>query len=307
MQPEPNTPESVHVSAGEQARIHKRTLTVVILSQVLGGAGLAAGISVGALLAQDMLGSDSLSGLPTGLFTLGAAAAAYLVGRSTHSLGRRLGLAYGFIAGGVGAAGVVIAAVSDSVPLLFLALFIYGSGTATNLQARYAGTDLAPADKRGFGTSMAMVATTIGAVAGPNLIDPMGSVAEAIGVPTLAGPFLLASLAYTAAGVVLFVFLRPDPYLLAVRIAAQHEQISGTGDDTHDSRGGGVPSVGVGAYVGGAVMVITQVVMIAVMTMTPVHMRAHDHEMAAVGLVIGLHVGAMWLPSLVTGGVCCMI
>src|SRR5690606_1331143 len=138
-----------------------------------------------------------------------------LVGRSTQRLGRRLGLAYGFMAGGLGAFGVVLAAVADSVPLLFLSLFVYGSGTATNLQARYAGSDLAPEDRRGFGTSMAMVATTVGAVAGPNLVEPMGALADLVGVPILAGPFLLSGAAYGAAGVVLFVFLRPDPYLLA--------------------------------------------------------------------------------------------
>lgn len=292
----------VELSPSTQEQVHRRTLVVVIFSQILGGAGLAAGISVGALLAQDMLGSDSLSGLPTGLFTLGAALAAYLVGRSTHSLGRRLGLAFGFIAGGIGALGVVVAAVADSIPLLFLSLFIYGAGTATNLQARYAGTDLAPENKRGFGTSMAMVATTVGAVAGPNLIDPLGALADAIGVPTLAGPFMLAAVAYVSAGLVLFVFLRPDPYLLALQIEADRTTSDARRSRTADGPGSpAAPPLGVGAYVGAVVMVLTQVVMIAVMTMTPIHMRAHGHEMAAVGLVIGLHVGAMWLPSLVTG------
>lgn len=284
------------VTADESARVHKRTLTVVILSQILGGAGLAAGISVGALLAQDMLGSDALSGLPTGLFTLGSAVAAYLVGHSTQRFGRRMGLAYGFIAGGIGALGVVLAAVSDSVSLLFISLFVYGSGTATNLQARYAGGDLAPANRRGFGTSMAMVATTIGAVAGPNLIDPLGTFATSLGAPALSGPFILAAVAYAAAGVVLFVFLRPDPFRLARRIAAD-SAVKKSGDAANEV----IPKVGIGAYLGATVMVLTQVVMVAIMTMTPVHMRAHDHEMAAVGLVIGLHVGAMWLPSLVTG------
>ncbi|MGO3034984.1 MFS transporter [Corynebacterium variabile] len=275
----PGTPPVI--TAEEQARIHRRTLRVVILSQILGGAGLAAGISVGALLAQDMLGSDSLAGLPTGLFTLGSAAAAFLVGRSTRVLGRRLGLAAGFTAGGLGAVGVVVAAVADSVPLLFISLFIYGAGTATNLQTRYAGSDLAPAEKRGHGTSMAMVATTVGAVAGPNLIDPLGHLADNLGIPTLAGPFLLAAVAYLAAGVTLFLLLRPDPYLLARQIA---------GDDGPGGGTGPVPKPARGAWVGAATM-----------TMTPVHMRAHDHGMGAVGLVIGLHVASMWLPSLVTG------
>lgn len=69
-----------------------------------------------------------------------------------------MGLGYGFFAGGLGAGGVVLAAVVDNVLLLFVSLFVYGSGTATNLQARYAGGDLAAANRRGFGTSMAMVA-----------------------------------------------------------------------------------------------------------------------------------------------------
>ena len=132
------------VSSPEQvAVVHRRTLKVVILSQVLGGAGLAAGISVGALLAADMLESDGLAGLPTGLFTLGSALTAYLVGRSTLLFGRRLGLAAGFAAGGLGALGIILAATVDNVPLLFISLFVYGAGTATNLQARYAGADLA--------------------------------------------------------------------------------------------------------------------------------------------------------------------
>src|SRR5699024_2622973 len=105
--------------------------------------GLAAGITVGALLAQEMLGSTSVSGLPTALFTLGSALAAYLVGHYSQRFGRRYGLAFGFLAGGLGAIGVIVAGNINSVILLFLSLFIYGAGTSTNLQARYAGTDLA--------------------------------------------------------------------------------------------------------------------------------------------------------------------
>jgi MFS family permease len=280
----------------ERARVQKRTLTVVVISQVLGGAGLAAGITVGALLAQDMLGSDGLAGLPTALFTLGSALAAFLVGRLTQRSGRRLGLGLGFGVGGLGAIGVVVAAVTGSVPLLFVALFVYGSGTATNLQARYAGTDLAPAARRGTAVSVAMVSTTVGAVAGPNLVEPLGGLATSLGIPALAGPFLLAAVAYLAAGGALLALLRPDPYLLARAIDAAHQATQGV-RDPHAP----VPKPGIGAYVGATVMVLTQIAMIAIMTMTPVHMRAHHHELGAVGLVIGLHVGAMYLPSLVTG------
>src|SRR3990167_3679649 len=197
--------EASRIAGDDTARrtVQRRVLTVVVFSQILGGAGLAAGITVGALLAQDMLGTDSLSGLPAGLFTLGSALAAFLVGRVSQARGRRIGLAAGFAFGGLGAGGVVAAAVFDNVILLFVALFVYGAGTATNLQARYAGTDLAQPTQRGTAISIAMVSTTLGAVAGPNLVEPLGVLATSIGVPALAGPFLLAAVVYLAAGAVL--------------------------------------------------------------------------------------------------------
>ncbi|MGB6245491.1 MFS transporter [Gordonia sp. (in: high G+C Gram-positive bacteria)] len=275
------------------AAVQRRTLRVVVASQVLGGAGLAAGVAVGALLAADMLGGEGYAGVPTALFTLGSALAAFLVGRYTQRLGRRTGLGVGFAAGGLGAIGVVIAAVIGSVPLLFVAFFVYGSGTATNLQARYAGADLAAPEHRGRAISVAMVSTTLGAVAGPNLIEPLGSLASALGIPALAGPFLLAAVAYLAAGATLLALLRPDPYLLAQELAGPDDEL--TADD------GAAPRWSRSVIAGATVMILTQIMMVAVMTMTPVHMRAHDHSLGDVGLVIGIHIGAMFLPSLVTG------
>lgn len=52
---------------------------------------------------------------------------------------------------------------------------------------------------------------------------------------------------------------------------------------------------------GATVMVLTQIAMVAIMTMTPVHMRAHGHTLGQVGFVIGIHIAAMFLPSLITG------
>jgi MFS family permease len=111
-----SSPDVAVTTAGRYAeprarqQLQRRTLGVVVASQVLGGAGLAAGVTVGALLAEQMLGTPSLTGLPAALFTLGSALAAYLVGRLTQRRGRRLGLALGFGAGGLGALGVVLAA-----------------------------------------------------------------------------------------------------------------------------------------------------------------------------------------------------
>ncbi|WP_226081343.1 MFS transporter [Mycetocola spongiae] len=277
--------------------LYRRTLSIVIVSQIFGGAGLAAGVTVGALLARDMLGSTGLAGLPAALLTLGSAAAAFLVGRLSQRRGRRAGLTSGFLAGGIGALGVVLAAVLNNVPLLFMALLIYGAGTATNLQARYAGTDLATPKRRATAVSMAMVSTTLGAVAGPNLVTPMGHLAEGLGIPALAAPFLLGAAAYLAAGIVLLIWLRPDPFLLAAALA-EHDPAPAA-DPTHPDSTPAARNRGV--VVGTTVMVLTQVAMVAIMTMTPVHMSAHGHDLSAVGAVIGVHIGAMYLPSLFTG------
>lgn len=304
---EPDTSRTATIAgiAAERARVQRRTLTVVVISQVLGGAGLAAGVTVGALLVQDVLGSTSLAGVAAALLTLGSALTAFLVGRVTQRLGRRIGLGLGFAAGGVGAIGVVLAATTAQVPLLFLSLFVYGAGTATNLQARYAGTDLATPARRGTAISVAMVSTTLGAVAGPNLVEPLGAFATGLGLPSLAGPFLLAAVAYLAAGTAFLVLLRPDPFLLARRLDAELAKLDSVSAGATAGRdqpaAGPRPRPGVGAYVGAAVMVVTQIAMVAVMTMTPVHMRAHHHGLGEVGLVIGIHIAAMYLPSLITG------
>ena len=288
--------ESFIDSAEARTALYRRSLIVVLVSQIFGGAGLAAGVTVGALLAQEMLGGAAVAGLPVALFTLGSALAAYLVGRLSQRAGRRQGLAAGFLAGTVGAAGVVVAAVIDSPALLFVAFFVYGAGTSTNLQARYAGTDLAPVDRRATAVSIAMVSTTFGAVAGPNLVEVMGRTATSLGIPPLAGPFLLAAVAYGLAGAILFTFLRPDPYLVAMALASRNPSETTSNRDISVGR-----SINKGVMLGATVMVLTQIAMVAIMTMTPVHMRHHGHSLGEVGFVIGVHVGAMFLPSLVTG------
>ncbi|MGH0592047.1 MFS transporter [Bacillus pretiosus] len=281
----------------EQQQLYKRTLIIVSISQMFGGAGLAAGITVGALLAQQMLGTDAYAGLPAAMFTMGSAVAAFFVGKLSQKHGRRIGLASGFIVGGLGAIGVVVAALTNSIILLLVSLLIYGAGTATNLQARYAGTDLANKKQRATAISITMVMTTFGAVAGPNLVGVMGRFAHSIGIPELAGPFILSAAAFILAGIVLFVMLRPDPLLIANMIETYKQEHIYKGQSVIEEATENKRGITVGAIV----MILTQVVMVAIMTMTPVHMGHHGHGLSAVGLVIGFHVGAMYLPSLVTG------
>ncbi|MGW9434426.1 MFS transporter, partial [Streptomyces decoyicus] len=152
----------------------RRILAVLVFAQILSGAGLAAGITVGALLAEDMLGSTGLAGVPSALFTAGAALGAVGIGQICRRHGRRPGLALGYAVGALGSLGVVVAAALGSAVLLFGSLLVYGAGTSTNLMARYAGADLASPARRGRAVSTVLFATTLGAVIGPNLVTLTG-------------------------------------------------------------------------------------------------------------------------------------
>ncbi|MBI3088817.1 MAG: MFS transporter [Candidatus Colwellbacteria bacterium] len=279
----------------KRREVYRRTIRVLLASQLMAGAGLAAGIAVGALLMEDMTGRTGISGLPAALFTLGAAAAAKFVGNLCQKFGRRAGLSIGYSTGAIGAAGIVLAAILNNLPLLFIALILYGSGMATNLQARYAGADLAEPKRRGRAISIVLVATTVGAVLGPNLIEATGTVAQSFGVRELAGPFMLATLAYALAAIVVFALMRPDPLLTARMLPSRASDEPDKREAASDNNAINVVRLAAGA------LIITQMVMVAVMTMTPIHMKLHALSLAAVGLVISIHIAAMYLPSLFTG------
>ncbi|WP_344295805.1 MFS transporter, partial [Streptomyces synnematoformans] len=243
-----------------------------------------------------------------------AALAAAVVGRISDAHGRRPRLAAGYLTGAAGSAGVVAAAVAGSSALLFAAMVVYGAGTATNLLARYAGADLAAPAYRARAVSTVLVATTLGGVAGPNLAVPAGDLGAALGVPRLSGLFLVSAAAYGAAALVLAVWLRPDPLLLARELdEAERAAERSASTSAAAGRAGGTGKAadagaappdrrpGRGVLPGALVMVVTQLVMVAIMTMTPVHMHAHGHGTAASGLVIAVHIGAMYLPAPLSG------
>ncbi|MFB8239606.1 MFS transporter [Kitasatospora purpeofusca] len=293
-------------------------LAVLVASQLVSGAGLTAGIVVGALLAEQMLGSTGLAGIPTALFTGGSMLGALVVGRLCQRRGRRPGLGAGYAIGALGSVGVVVAVALDQVALLLPSLLVYGAGTATNLLARYAGADLAAPHRRARALSRVLLAATLGAVAGPNLVPLTGDLARAWGIPPLAGPFLLAALGYAAAAVLLTTLLRPDPLHLAqARIPASETPETARGADADaaadahggsDSGGEADPvrrganrQRGPGVATGLWIMLLGQLPKVALMTMTPVHLAANGHSTGTIGLVVSLHIAAMFLPSPLTG------
>jgi MFS family permease len=182
---------------------------------------------------------------------------------------------------------------------------VFGSGNVASLLARYAGADLAPAHSRGRALSLVLFATTFGAVAGPTLVGPTRTAAEAVGLPALAGPFLLAAVAYLVAAAVLAVLLRPDPLMLAraqpVEAATTAAPGASVVPPARAGSGSWAAVVRGRAALGLLAIVAAQFVMVLMMTMTPVHMADHGHGLTVIGFVISAHIAGMYALSPVAG------
>jgi MFS family permease len=281
----------------EVAVVQRRTLRLLFVTQIVSGIGVAIGASVGALLAADIAGIG-VSGVAQSANVVGAALFALPATAIVHRHGRRLSLAAGYFVAAVGAIIVVTAAVRGSIPLLFAGFFLFGGATAAGLQARYAAVDLAPAALRGRHLSLIVWGTTLGAVVGPGLAAPAGASLDGYGVPTLAGPFFFSALLFGLATFLLMLLLRPDPAVIA------RSGIGSPGAPAPVAPHGGMRAAlrvivsRAAARLGVSAMAVGHVVMIGVMTMTPVHIRGagHDaaHTLRIVGVVLSLHIAGMF-------------
>ncbi len=280
------------------ARVQRRTLRLLVSTQILGGIGVATGLTVGALLAASLAGTGA-SGLATSAGVVGGALLAVPATRIIRARGRRPGLAFGYLIGALGAIVVVLGAAAHSVPALFAGMVFFGGGTTANLQARYAAVDLAPEGTRGRQLSTVVWATTIGAVAGPNLAPFADRAARPWGFAGYSGPFAFSALAFLAAGVVIWVRLRPDPLLVARQLAGAGPLATVTGPAPR-SVGMREAARGVradpAARLGIAAVAVGHLVMVGVMSMTPLHIQGyeHSHVLTVVGVVLSLHIGGMY-------------
>jgi MFS family permease len=274
--------------------LQRRTIRVLVAAQLLGALGLAAGGTAGALLAEHLTGSAAAAGLPLSLLVLGSGVGAVAVARVMRGHGRRAGLAAAYLAGAVGAALAVVAAGWGSWPLLLAGSLLLGGGNAAVMLARYAAADLA--SHRGRSISTVVTAASVGAVAGPNLLGPAGSLAEAVGLPAPTGLFLLAIPTFLGAALVLVAFLRPDPLQVARGGApAAGQPAAGSGSELAVLLGDRHIRLAL------LVLAIANLAMVGVMAVAPVHLHHHGAAMSTIGLIVSVHIAAMYLPSPVTG------
>ena len=283
----------------DRVELQKRTLRVLVSGQVVAAAALSAAVTVGAFVIQDILGQDTpWGGISSATFTMGSAFMSQVLARKMSRKGRRVGLQYGYSLAIVGGLLAGYAVNRSSLPLFILGLFLYGSGQASNLLSRYAAMDLAAPDQRSQAMSYILFGSTFGAVFGPVLIQPAEKFGEDVfGWSTYTGPWIASAFFFAFALLNVAIRLRPDPLEVSGGLISQQ----GVGVVT--------PNLGVAfrtifgiknARVALTAMVISQVTMVAVMTMTPVHLKLHGHEDVS-PYVISLHIAGMYAFSPLVG------
>lgn len=302
--PSPHPPTLGVVTAESVAAVQRRTRGVLMAGQVLAGLGMGATLSIGAILAADISGSPAFSGMAATAVTLGAALTAIPLARLARRAGRAPSLATGALAAAAGAVIATLAAGLQSFPLLLLGILLIGSGTAVNLQSRFAAVDLAAPSTRGRDLSLVVWATTVGAVSGPNLIGPGETLGAYLGMPELTGPFLFTMVAQSLAAVLYLVALRPDPLALAAawrveqaRVARAEEERTGVAAPTVAATVDDRPGIRLAMLS----IALSHATMVAVMAMTPVHLTAHGASLVIVGFTISLHIAGMYALSPVFG------
>jgi MFS family permease len=286
------------IDPAARAALQRRTLRVLTMGQVVGAAALASAITVGGFVVEDIMGAQTpWVGISTAAVTAGSGAMSQVLSRLMRGRGRRPGMEAGYgmavIGGLIAAAGVQL----QLLPIFLVGLFLYGGGSATNLLARYAATDLAEVEDRGKSMSRILFASTFGAVLGPALIGPAEQLGQAwFGLAKYTGPWLFSSMFFLLAMVNTTIRLRPDPLVIA----------GGTrqaGDGMIDVRlldSLRVIARAPMARLAVCAMVVSQAVMVAVMAMAPIDLKMHGHEQVS-QFVVSIHIAGMFAFSPIVG------
>jgi len=251
--------------------------------------GFLASNTVNGLVAEDLTGSASWSGLPAAATVLGTAAGAAALAIVVRRWGPRAGLSLGYLLATAAISLATAAILIRSFPLFVFALFLFGVGFGSNRLARYVAADLYPADQRATMIGWIVWASTIGAVAGPALLAPSRALAELANLNGLVGPFLVC----VVACVFSVLAMQTAPRTLNTHLTTPARTTVGPPLTTL-LRHPGV-SLALTSMVSG------QFVMVLLMTMTPVHIRHEGHGLGAIGLVISAHTLGMFAFSPITG------
>jgi len=249
-------------------------------------------LTVSSLIAEQVTGSASLSGIPNTMGTIGSAAGAATLSALSFKIGRRRTFTIGFALAMVGSLLAAASVGIGSLPVLLIAMAVLGFGRSVSQLARFAAGDLRQPERRASAISLIVWASTIGAVAGPLLLGPTSTMASLAGFDQLIGPIMVGVIGFALAAALMFTGLRPEPLTLSVALESEH-----SGESSRLREILAIPTVRLAIIA----LMTSQFVMVLIMTMTPIHIRGNDGDLGTVGIVMMAHTLGMFAIAPITG------
>jgi MFS family permease len=284
----------------DRRAIARKTVWVLFTAQCFGSAGFLATATINTIAGARLTGQPALAGLPSAIYQVGVALTALMWGYGMERWGRRGGLTLGLVLGAVGAL-LTTWAVVNSAFLLFLAgLVLMGTANSALQLARFAAAEVHPAAERGRAISNVVIGGTAGTLIWPGLSQLVGPIMQRRGLDELAWPYLVAMVLFLVAAAVTFVLLRPDPRDVGRRLAAELAELPSAAPSRPARTLQQIFSQPP-ALVALLAMVFGQAVMVAIMTITSLHMKGHNHSVPDISLVISSHVFGMYAFSIFSG------
>jgi MFS family permease len=280
----------------ELTRTARKITFILFLAQSLASAGFIAAATVNSIVGA-RLGSNPWAGVPSAVFLLGSALAASLWGILMDVLGRRNGIALGLLLSVLGT-GVAVLSINQGVLIwMLVGMVLMGFGNSAMILGRFAAAEVHPPIGRGAAISNVVLGGTVGAVFGPQLIGPMGELAVRLGMDVLSGAYLAGLVLFGFAALIIFLGLRPDPRDLGRQVAELYPD----GKPTGVTRPIGVILRNPAAVTAIAAMVFGQMVMVAIMVITSLHMIENNHSLGSISAVISAHTLGMYAFSVISG------
>ncbi len=286
-------PELAILPTGHPAS--RRILGGLMASAMLGGLGQLIGLTVAALLMEDLLGSRTWIGVGNASMQVGTALGAWQLSRLIARSGRRIALTVGYAIGLVGGIAIAYAARFDSLTLALVGLVLFGVANTANQQARFAAADAVADSRRARAVGIVVWSTTVGVVFGPKLSGPAGDVFERWGFPEYGGPFLMGGLVFVLAALVCHLVLRPDPTEISRQLRPVAVGTPTVIVNVKDCLARPAVRLAIGS------LVVGQVVMVGIMSITSVHLKGNGYTLGGVGTVISGHVLGMYGPAPISG------
>ncbi|MCC6499165.1 MAG: MFS transporter [Anaerolineales bacterium] len=278
-------------------RLAAKITTTLFIAQSFASAGFIAAAAINPILGAKLASDRSLATLPTAAYLLSGALSASAWGFIMDRIGRRNGIVSGLLIGVVGNALVLFAIQRASFLLVILGLMMMGATNSAVQLGRFAAAEVNPPDRRGRAISMVVLGGVVGTVLARVSAVPVSGFVVSIGWDELAGAYFTTLVLFALASLIVFVGLRPDPRDVGKEVAKQYPESTPHGEARPIFQILRQPA----AITAVAAMALGQVVMVAIMVITSLHMEDHQHARADIYTVISAHTFGMFAPSIISG------